>query len=288
MDRARAAEGDQGETAGIAASLDRHDARGQLHVGVDDGVNAPRRVLERQVERPRDLLLDHARRRAALQPHRAAGEVVRIDVAEDDVGVRHRRLDAASPVADGARRRRGTLRADRDDAEPGVRDRPAARADLDEIDRLDVHRQPAAGRGRRGGPPLLDQRELRGGPAHVEGDEVTVSGELAVGRRHQRAGGGAGLDHPDGMPLHGLGGRHAPGGLHHEQPPAVAAAGGRGGEAAQIFPDGRHDIGVHDGRRRALVFAKGRRHLVGQRHRDVRRFLGDQLRQPPLVNGIQI
>src|SRR6516165_10753811 len=87
---------------------------------------------------------------------------------------------AAAPVAHRSRLRAGAVRTD-DDAPERVdaRDRAAAGADLDHFDHRDAQRQPAAlekavdprhlegARGLR--LRLVDEADLRGRPAHVEG-----------------------------------------------------------------------------------------------------------------------
>ena len=137
-------------------------------------------------------------------------------------------------------------------------------------------------------PAVFDERELRGRAAHVEGDQIAMAGQLAVDCRHQRAGRRARFDHPHGVALHRGGGRDAAGRLHHEQPPAIPALAQRRLQSVQVRAHRRHDVPVHDGRRRALVLTERRRDFVGERHRDVRRFLGRQLSQAPLVRGIEI
>ena len=84
-------------------------------------------------------------RRVAVERHRPAGEVVGVQVAEQQVRVGDRRRRAAPPVAGGPRVGAGAARPDLQDPERRVRDRAAAAADLDQVDRGDVERQPAAG-----------------------------------------------------------------------------------------------------------------------------------------------
>ncbi len=167
--RPGAAERHERQVARIAAALDRHHARGQLHVGVDDRVDAPRGLLHREAEGARELLIERARGAGRVERHRAAGEVVRVEVAEHEVRVGDGRLAPAAPVAHGSRRGRRALGADGDHAEPGRGDRSAAGADLDEVDGLDVHGQAAARRvvhavqlerGRGGRAAALDQASL--------------------------------------------------------------------------------------------------------------------------------
>jgi hypothetical protein len=132
-----------------------------------------------------------------VEPHPAAEEIVGIEIPEDEVGVGDGRLGAAQPIADGARRGAGRVRADTDHAAFGPRDGAAAGADLDQVDGLDVHGDPAAGLEPDPvqlelvdglGRTARDQGQLRGRAAHVEGHEVVLACELTVHRGHERAG----------------------------------------------------------------------------------------------------
>src|SRR5207253_1580085 len=94
-----------------------------------------------EAERPRAPLLDRTARAVDLEAHLTAEEVAGIEPPEHDVRVGHRRLAAAAPVADGT----GVgARAAWADAEETARvdpsDRPAAGADLDEVDDRRPHR----------------------------------------------------------------------------------------------------------------------------------------------------
>src|ERR671934_1580600 len=79
-------------------------------------------------------------------------------------------------------------------------DRAAAGADLDELDRRNPDRQPAAlhesflacrlERVRRERLAAVHERQLRGRPAHVEGQQVAVAVLTAEEGRRERAGRG--------------------------------------------------------------------------------------------------
>src|SRR5207248_3621554 len=99
---------------------------------LDDPV---RGVDDVQAERLRAALLDRAARAVHVERDLAAEEVVRVETAEDDVGVGHGRLDAAAAIADGPRIGARALRPYPQQpagVDPG--DRAAAGADLDEVD----------------------------------------------------------------------------------------------------------------------------------------------------------
>src|SRR5581483_6860865 len=90
-----------------------------------------------QPERLGDVLSERGARRGGVEAHRAAEEVVGVEVAESEGGVGDRRPDAAASVAGGARVRAGALRAD---VEQAALVHPADRAAAG-ADRLDVHRR---------------------------------------------------------------------------------------------------------------------------------------------------
>src|SRR5205807_8175952 len=116
----------------------------------------------------------------------AAGEVRGVEVAEQEVRVGDRRLTATEAVGRRTRVRARAARADfqQTDLVDGG-DRAAAGADLDQLDGGDADRQPAAlheallARGFEGvgGERLaaVDERELGGGAAHVEREQVAVA-----------------------------------------------------------------------------------------------------------------
>ena len=81
----------------------------------------------------------------AIERDAAAGEVRRIDAAEDEVGVGHRRMLAATSIAGGTGLRARALRADRDAAHGiDMGDGAAAGADLDHLDHGNAQGKPAA------------------------------------------------------------------------------------------------------------------------------------------------
>ena len=111
------------------------------------------------------------RRRAALglQPDPAAGEALGIDLAERQIGIRDRGLLAAAAVAGRARHGACAVRADRDPAHRvDPRDRAAARADLDHLDRRNPHRQAAALEVALGARDLEQPRRDRAGPSRAD------------------------------------------------------------------------------------------------------------------------
>ena len=204
--RAVAAEGEQGELARIAPALGRHRLDGADHVRGGDQVRAVGGAFERHAERPGDLLLERRARLPGIELQRAANEVRRVDVAEQHVRVGDGRRLAAHVVADRSGRSARALgprlqRTARIDPDM----RAAAGADFGEIDRRHFQRVARAGEQPRADHdpgadrvfvrardlPVLDHRGLRGGAAHVEGDDLV---EVLGARECMRA------DHAAGRP----------------------------------------------------------------------------------------
>ena len=162
---------------------------------------------------------------SAVEPHPAAEEVVGIQVAEDEVGVGHGRLDAAAAVAGrpgvGARRARPDLQ-HAGVVHPG--DRAAAGADrrhlhlraaelvlVDDRGALDLR------------PPAVDDADVERGAADVGADQLRPAGQPAQEDRAHDAADRPGVQRGDRVAA-GLGGRRQTArGLHHQQRVAVAA-----------------------------------------------------------------
>ena len=143
MQRRAAAEGDQIVLVDDGAALDGVHARGTRHVlrhHLVDGVGRHARSRARGPRRRRARARPWPRSRSSAM--RAAGEVVRIDRAQHDIGVGHGRMHAAAAVAGRARLGAGALRPHRHALQRiDARDRAAAGADLDHLDHRDAHRQ---------------------------------------------------------------------------------------------------------------------------------------------------
>ena len=246
-----------------------------------------------------DALGDRAPRRVPVEPHLAAEEEVGVEIAEHEVGVGHGRLGAAEAVGHGTG---AGARALRPHHEPAQRvhagDGASAGADLDHLDDRDLDREPAAllevvaavdlelRRDQR--LAVRDHARLGGGAAHVEGEEVLVAEEHAVVGGGEGAGGGAGLDEPDGIAAARLGLAEAAVRLHDEEPPADADPAEPVAEPPQVALRQALHVDVGERRGRALVLADLRHELARQRHRD----LGERLAEDPphqaLVGRIRV
>ena len=111
-DRPVPAEREQGVLARVAPALARDRPDGAHHVRRGNDVRAIRRLRQRQPHPARDLRLEDFVRTRGVQLHGPAGELMRIEEAEDHVRVRHRRLGTAEVVAERAGQRARALRAD--------------------------------------------------------------------------------------------------------------------------------------------------------------------------------
>ena len=157
--------------------------------------------------------------------------------------------------------------------------RAAAGADLDQLDGGDADRQPAALDEallpRRleavGGERLaaVDQGELGGGAAHVEGEQIAAAVGAAEEGGGERARGRPRLEHLHRRAL-GLGHvRQAAAREHEQERRRDAALGEPARHALEVLLGERLDVGVGDGRRGALELADLRRHLVRRGHGDL-------------------
>src|SRR5206468_4124279 len=144
VDGPGAAGAEERRVARVAAALRDVHAGGARHRFVDDVVDAPRHVDERELD-PAGEPGDRRAGRRDVDRDRPAREVRRVQVAEQQVGIGDGRLRAAEAVADRTGQRAGAPRADLQEADlVELRDRPAAGADLDQLDGGDTHGQAAA------------------------------------------------------------------------------------------------------------------------------------------------
>ena len=295
MQRPRPPEGDERRLPGIAAALRHVHAHRPRHGLVDHVVHGPRCLEHRLSARPRKVLRDAIPRRGFVEAHRAAGEVVGVEVAQQQVGIGHRRPGAAAAVADRPGVGAGALRSDLHQAhgvDPG--DAAPAGADLDHVDRRHRHRKAARAR-ESPGPrhlelvgdrhrPVADEARLRRRSPHVERQHLRQPERLRDlaphdGPRHRPR-----LDEPQREVGRGLGGPEAAVGQHHPQRRGVSGAGSKPGvEVAEVVPDERLHVGVDHCGAGALVLLDLRQHLGEGGHRELGGELAQEPRRLPLV-----
>ena len=303
MHAAVAAEGDEGEITRISTAVGGHRLHRAHHIGVGDGMDAVRGFHQVAAERSGDLLDDRAAGVFRFDLDRTARERRLREIAEHHVRVGHRRRLAPLAVAGRSRHRAGTFRADLEGAglvDPD--DGAATRSDLGDVDRRQFQRIATATAERAAGgdaaadlefvgahqSALLDDRRLRGGSAHVEGDEVGIAAASAELPRRDDAGGRAAFDDLR-RPVRRRRGIEDPTARLHDHE-APRQAGGR-----QILDHGieialhrRADIGVDHRRARPLVLANFRQHVDGERDEGAGHGGAQHLAHPTLVRRIGV
>jgi hypothetical protein len=192
VERPGAAEGQQREAPRIDAALDGHHAQRAHHLGVghaDDALGA-RAHLERELG---GQALDGGVGGTGVEVDVAGQRDVGAEVAEDEVGVGDRWLDAAAPVARGPGLGARTARPDAQGAaRVAPADRAAAGADGVDVDHGQRQR-PAADLARRrlAHAAGLDHAHVAGRAAHVEAEQVGLAAALGQQGRGGGAAGGA-------------------------------------------------------------------------------------------------
>ena len=255
-------ERDQGEVAGVEATVDRHQLEGVHHVVVGDANDAAG-GLRRIDAKLRADRLDRPPRRRHVRGRLPAAEEVPVDAPEPEVGIRGGGMGSAPPVGGGTGS--GPRRA-RPDVELAEVIDPCngapARADLDEVDHRDEDRI-----ARRGPVPLdpvvghdpdlpaLHEGALGGRPAHVERYHVRLPDETAELGRAPHPRGGAGFDHRDRSPGDRIDRVHPAVRLHDIEASREASLVEPGVKALEIAFRHELHVGGEDRRARALVLA---------------------------------
>jgi hypothetical protein len=265
----RATEGVQEILRHVIAALDADLLDRVRHVLDRDGEEALGHLLGRLALGLGDLgeLLadDLVVERLVLAGAEDAGKELRPQLAEHDVGIRHRQRPAA-PVAGGAGIGAGAVGTGAEAAGIGVQDRAAARrhgvnahhrrTDTDARD-LGVEGALVVAR---------EMRDVRRCAAHVEADDA---GEPGIGRRLDHADDAACRPRQDRvLALELLGRRHAARG-HHELERRAGFARRRRAErtrdARHVAPEDRGEVGVHHRRVAAPHELHKRADLVADR-----------------------
>src|SRR5690242_7989330 len=95
----RAAEGEQRQAAWVLAALDGMHTRRARHPFIYQLMDAPRRAKRRHAERLSNPAGDRSFGSGTVEPQAAAEEELRIEIAEQQIGVGHGRLSPATAVA---------------------------------------------------------------------------------------------------------------------------------------------------------------------------------------------
>ena len=129
MQRDGAASADQCKVARIKAALDRHAANAVDHIVVDDAEHAVSGLLHAQAQWDSKVLFDGAARGLCVDAQATTEQVVRIQVAQRDVGIGHRGQLATTAIAGRTGLGAGRLRPDVEHAhavDPANRAAPGA------------------------------------------------------------------------------------------------------------------------------------------------------------------
>ena len=219
--------------------------------------------LDRQAHRLGHVPRDRLARRADVQHDAAGPELRRVEVAQHQVRVRHRRARPAAPVAGRPRVGAGALRPDPQQAERiDPRDGAATRPDLDQVHRRHRHRRAAAALepvhpvdlvgARHRHLAARHQASLGRRAAHVEGQDVVDARLRRQRPRRQHAAHGPRLRQPHRHPARDRRGDDPAARLHQEQRPRIAGIGHALLHPAEVLVDPRPHVGVERGRREPL------------------------------------
>ncbi|MNM86914.1 hypothetical protein D3C81_990830 [compost metagenome] len=288
-----AAGAQQHEAARIAPALGHVHARGAGHVLGNDVMDAPGHAGD-VTRQPLACTAKCFGGAVHADGHRAACEVIGIEVAEHEIGIRHGRIGAAQPVAGRPRLGTGALRPHFQQAQGVlVRNAAATGADLDQVDGGNADWQAAAfgktfapsrfeaeGDGRLA---ILHQAQLGRGAAHVEGQQVWLCIAQAVVGRRDRASRGAGLEQLDRIALGLADMRQAAVGQHHQHASVQTQRLQATFERVEVARCQRLDIGIGDGGGIALELADDGRHIGRQGDVQAGEITLDPVAHQPLV-----
>ena len=286
MHRAGAPECHQAETAGIGTPFRDMNPGGRNHVLVDDPENPVGGFGDGQthpVGQP-----GHRRfGRSPIQNHAPAEEETGVQIAQQQIGIRHGRGIPAHTVAGRARIGTGGIGTHLEQSkfvDPGHGS--AAGSNLDQFDGRYAHRKTRAaleavharnlkviGHGRL---PVLDETHLGGRAAHVERDQIGQIQQFAVEHGGQRPGRRPGFDQPDRKLGRGLQSRHPARGEHQEHLALESDLSENLSQLPEIGCCQRLHVRVAHRGRHAFVLPDFRSHLVRQGHAQ----LGQVFREP--------
>ena len=285
-----AAESHDGEFARVDPSLDRHQPYALGDGGADHLVHAIRGLHIGEVERPPHILRQGSPGGGGVEAGPAAKEVARIQVPQYQAGIGDGRPLPALAVAGRSGIRPGAFRADVEDT-TFIDPRDAASTGAQGVD-VD-HRGGDLPPGLEllvgdVGNPVLDQRDVGAGAAHVEGDEFGFLQQLADVRGGADASRRAGQDrahrHAAGVPYGG----HSAVGLHDQHVLQLRVRLEPLSQVRQVAAEHRPDVGVdHRGAEAVKLLDLGN-DLVGEGGVQVRETLANDFRSLLLVGGVEV
>ena len=269
------------------------------HVLVYDFADAERRGHGVHQERPGHVAVDRGASRRHVEPHRAAGEALRVEPPHDGVRVCHRGVGAAAAITGWAGFGAGTGRAHLNAAQLIHRgDGAAAGADFHHLHDRHTQRQAAAlleavaaphlERPRHQRCVVVDEADFRRGAPHVERKRLGKPQALGDAARQDGAAGRPGFDQPDGEARRGLDVRQAAAGSHHQKRAPEAARREVSRQPAQVTRHERLHVGVGASRGEAIELADFRAHLRRERHGHFRQTLREDGADALLVGRVRV
>ena len=261
-------------------------------------MDGPGGIRHIDAERPGHGRLDGPSGGGLVEAHGAAGEPLRIEIAEDQVGVGDGRPRAATAVAGRPRLGARALRPNLNEPERvDLGDAAAARSDLDHADRRGRDGKAARlGETTRTGDlelvgqwqdAVADQAGLRRRTAHVVGDHLRQFEETGESLRHHRAGDRPGFDQPHWEVCRGSGRADTAIRQHDLQRCRKPALAGTCFEPAEIAAGQGLHVGVDHRRRAALELTDLGQHVRRQRDRDAVQGGGEQVARGALVGRVR-
>ena len=263
VERPGPAVGDQREVPEVATALDRDEPDGAPHGGVRHLENPRCRLGKPEAERL-GYRLDRRAGAGPVDADRLAEQGVGPEGARHGVRVGDGGGRAPEAVARGPGPGARAFGPDPERRAVGAGERPSAGADRFDADRGQPHGLPAEpALGQVLGPAIGDQADVRGRPAHVEGDGVPETGRPREEPGRRDAAGGAGDGHGERPPARDRRRHHGAARLEKMQRRPDTRAGERGLEVGEIAVRDRHHRRVQRRRRGPLVLAELGVDLVG-------------------------
>ena len=250
-------------------------------------------------ERCGHVAVDRGASRRHVEPHRAAGEALRVEPPHDGVRIRHRGVSAAAAITGRAGFGAGTGRSHLNAAQLVDRgDGATAGADFHHLDHRHTQRQAAAlleavaaphlERPRHQRCVVVDEADLRRGAPHVERQRLGEPQALSNPARQDGAAGRPGFHQPDGEARRRLDIRQAAAGSHHQKRAIEAARREVGRQLAQVTRHERLHVGVGAGGGEAIELADFRAHLRRERHGHFRQTLREDGADASLVGRVRV
>ena len=273
--------------------------RGIGHVLVDHFRQPEGRSLGVHLQYPADGRIQRRRRPLGEQRDRPAREIRRIQPAQRQVRIRHRRPLPAAPVTGRSRLRPRRFRPHPDlPHRVHMGQRPAPGADLHHVDDGDRDRHPRPllepvgprhlEHPRRLGRQVADQADLRRGPAHVKAQHLVQPIARRDMRGKDRAPRRPGFHQPHGKLRRALD-RDDPAARMHQEHRAIHPLGPQPRlQPSEIALHQRLDIGIGNCRVEALVFPHLRADLARKRNHRPRQPLGQNLAHHLLMGVVLV